>query len=179
MTKIEQIKAQLSLHRVLDTFGAEGIRRNQCRCFLPGHDDKAPSMQLYWDKDRAWCFGCNRGGDVLDLTAIMLKTDITGAIEFWERRLGLSFEEDSIDWDTIRKRKEQTALSAYARQLGVAVERDIPKPLNLTMLKILDYVWEEKDLLEGLKPLEYIKETWRWLFWANNVLDVALEGVHI
>ena len=181
VTKIEQIKAQLSLHHVLDTFGAEGIRRNQCRCFLPGHDDKAPSMQLYWDKDRAWCFGCNRGGDVLDLTAIMLNTDIKGAIEFWERRLGLSFSEDKTDWEAVRMRKEERALRDYACYWRVAVERDIPKPLNPDLWSIWGYIWGEKDRLEELldRPLEYIREMWKWLFWANDVLNTVLRGVRV
>lgn len=181
MTKIETVKARVTLDHLFDVFGVEGIRRNQCRCFLPGHEDKTPSMQLYPDKDRAWCFGCNRGGDVLDLTAIMLNTDIKGAIEFWERRLGLSFSEDTTDWEAVRRRKEERALMDYACYWRVAVERDIPKPLDPELAGIWDYIWVQKDELDfsSMNPLEYLREMWRWLFWANDVLNTVLRGVRV
>lgn len=36
------------------------------RCPLPDHDDSTPSFYLYPD-GRFYCFGCGRGGDVIDL----------------------------------------------------------------------------------------------------------------
>ena len=36
------------------------------RCPLPDHEDRSPSFYCYPD-GRWWCFGCNRGGDVVDL----------------------------------------------------------------------------------------------------------------
>ena len=34
-------------------------------CPLPGHDDASPSFHIY--DDHAWCFGCNCGGDQIQL----------------------------------------------------------------------------------------------------------------
>ncbi len=40
------------------------------RCPLPGHDEKTPSFTVY-PGDRGWyCFGCQRGGDVVELASI-------------------------------------------------------------------------------------------------------------
>jgi hypothetical protein len=37
------------------------------RCPLPDHEDKSPSFTVY-PSDRGWfCFGCHRGGDVVEL----------------------------------------------------------------------------------------------------------------
>jgi hypothetical protein len=36
------------------------------RCPLPDHDDREPSFYIY-PPGRWWCYGCNRGGDVIDL----------------------------------------------------------------------------------------------------------------
>jgi DNA primase len=36
------------------------------RCPLPDHEDKTPSFYLY-PPGRFYCYGCNRGGDVVDL----------------------------------------------------------------------------------------------------------------
>lgn len=41
-------------------------------CPLPGHEDATPSMHVYPDPDRGWwCFGCERGGGVYQLAAIL------------------------------------------------------------------------------------------------------------
>lgn len=40
------------------------------RCPLPDHEDKTPSFYIYPGDDvggRWWCYGCSRGGDVVDL----------------------------------------------------------------------------------------------------------------
>jgi DNA primase len=36
------------------------------RCPLPDHEDKTPSFYIY-PPGRYWCYGCSRGGDVVDL----------------------------------------------------------------------------------------------------------------
>ena len=35
-------------------------------CPLPDHDDRSPSFYIY-PPGRWWCYGCSRGGDVVDL----------------------------------------------------------------------------------------------------------------
>lgn len=37
------------------------------RCPLPDHEDKTPSFVVYPANGGWWCFGCNRGGDVVRL----------------------------------------------------------------------------------------------------------------
>jgi CHC2 zinc finger len=43
-----------------------GNARFKGRCPLPDHEDPTPSFYIYPDR-RYWCFGCSRGGDVIDL----------------------------------------------------------------------------------------------------------------
>jgi DNA primase len=43
-----------------------GKARFKGRCPLPDHEDQTPSFHIYPD-GRYWCFGCGRGGDVVDL----------------------------------------------------------------------------------------------------------------
>ncbi len=51
--------------------GPDGLRRSGStfvgHCPLPGHEDKSPSFVAYPETERFWCFGCLRGGDVVDL----------------------------------------------------------------------------------------------------------------
>lgn len=34
----------------------------------PFHDERSPSFHIYPKENRGWCFGCNQGGDVIDIT---------------------------------------------------------------------------------------------------------------
>lgn len=46
------------------------------RCPLPDHEDRTPSFYCYAGEhagfyDSSWCFGCSRGGDVIDLYGLL------------------------------------------------------------------------------------------------------------
>jgi hypothetical protein len=56
------------------------------RCPLPDHEDKTPSFYLY-PPGRYWCYGCNRGGDVVDLEFFCGDYG-----ELWEAMIALSLE---------------------------------------------------------------------------------------
>ncbi len=44
-----------------------GGERWTALCPLPGHDEKTPSFVVYPGDRGWWCYGCQRGGDVVDL----------------------------------------------------------------------------------------------------------------
>ena len=44
-----------------------GGERWTALCPLPGHDEKTPSFVVYPGDRGFWCYGCQRGGDVVDL----------------------------------------------------------------------------------------------------------------
>lgn len=68
-----------------------GRNRWRANCPLPGHDDRTPSFVVYGDDDRAWCFGCNRGGDVIALTGYALGLSrFYDRLEHLERQAGLA-----------------------------------------------------------------------------------------
>ncbi len=55
------------------------------RCLLPGHEDRTPSFVVYEETDSFWCFGCQRGGDAIDLEKL-----IGGHAETWTAVIELS-----------------------------------------------------------------------------------------
>jgi CHC2 zinc finger len=57
-----------------------GRDRWKGRCPLPGHDDKTPSFLVYTATASAWCFGCQRGGDIFGLARYWY-----GEERFWDR----------------------------------------------------------------------------------------------
>jgi hypothetical protein len=56
------------------------------RCPLPDHEDRTPSFYLY-PQGRYWCYGCNRGGDVVDLEFFCGDYG-----ELWEAMVSLAVE---------------------------------------------------------------------------------------
>lgn len=61
------------------------------RCPMPDHEDRTPSFYVYPDEigSRWWCYGCGRGGDVVDLEFFC-----GGYGEPWEAMIALAVEYD-------------------------------------------------------------------------------------
>src|SRR3712207_4238367 len=38
-----------------------------CQCLLPDHDERTPSFTVYPETNSWYCYGCLRGGDVIEL----------------------------------------------------------------------------------------------------------------
>jgi len=72
--EISEIKTKLTLSEVLKHYGFKADKRNRINC--PFHEDKTPSMQLYWKTHTAYCFSpnCSTHGKSLDvIDFVMLK----------------------------------------------------------------------------------------------------------
>jgi len=83
--RVEAVKAAWPIDRFCTELlglqpGTCGPERWKARCPLPGHNDSSPSFTVYRDDDRAWCFGCQRGGDVIALTGYVF-----GLERFYDR----------------------------------------------------------------------------------------------
>lgn len=65
--EIKDIKASLTLAEVIKHYGYKADKHNRINC--PFHDDKTPSMQLYYKTHTAYCFSsnCRTHGKSLDV----------------------------------------------------------------------------------------------------------------
>ena len=62
---ITAAKEAVSVMKLADKLtSGRGLTRH---CPLPDHEDKTPSFTLYPETESFFCFGCSRGGDVVDL----------------------------------------------------------------------------------------------------------------
>lgn len=70
--EIQEIKAQLPLSEVLDHYHLKADKSARMRC--PFHDDKTPSMQVYYKTHTAYCFSsnCPTHGKSLDVIDFIL-----------------------------------------------------------------------------------------------------------
>lgn len=70
--EIQEIKAKLTLAEVIKHYGYKADKQNRINC--PFHDDKTPSMQLYWKTHTAYCFSasCKLKGKSIDVIDFIL-----------------------------------------------------------------------------------------------------------
>jgi DNA primase len=69
---IPEIKAQLPLSEVIRYYGFKADKHHRIRC--PFHEDKTPSMQLYYKTQSCYCFSsnCSTHGKSLDVIGFIL-----------------------------------------------------------------------------------------------------------
>jgi DNA primase len=82
--EIQEIKSRLNLAEVIKHYGFKADKYNRINC--PFHNDKTPSMQLYWKTHTAYCFSANctthgKSLDVIDFIMNMEKSTKHEAIK--------------------------------------------------------------------------------------------------
>lgn len=65
--EIAEIKSKLTISEVIKHYGLKADKQNRLRC--PFHDDKTPSLQLYYKTQTAFCFStnCTTHGKAIDV----------------------------------------------------------------------------------------------------------------
>lgn len=95
---VAHIKATVRLEDEARSFGVElegRGRRLEGHCPLPGHEDDTPSFDVYTTTQRYYCFGCQRGGDVIDFVRLMGNCSF---LEACERLMGKAPDAASTGW---------------------------------------------------------------------------------
>lgn len=91
--QLAQIKAQFTIKQALDIYLPTLSLKKQGDKLVgmcPFHDDRSPSFTIRLDKNRFKCFGCNVGGDQLDLVALALNLPLREALKVIADDLGIS-----------------------------------------------------------------------------------------
>lgn len=70
--EIQEIKQKLTISEVIKHYGLKADKQNRLKC--PFHDDKTPSMQLYYKTQTAFCFSsnCKINGKAVDVIDFIL-----------------------------------------------------------------------------------------------------------
>lgn len=70
--EISEIKTRLTLSMLLQHYGLKADKQNRLKC--PFHNDKTPSLQLYYKTQTAFCFStnCNTHGKAIDVIDFIL-----------------------------------------------------------------------------------------------------------
>lgn len=150
------------------------------RCPLLDHEDRTPSFTVWVGSDSWWCFGCDRGSDVIDLYY-----HLHGCSEAWEALVGLGLEHGveppgrSEAWHRATQRKAEYRDAAY-RVLGNVLKRRLYKTLVLPYIDLIEDPEEHERELE--RSWQEWAGWWRWPRLAEDLIagkedaSVAIAG---
>ena len=107
----EQIKDKYDILKFCKEFlklplRASGKGTHQCDCPLHG-DKKTPSFTVYEVNQSFYCFGCNAGGDIIDLVAKYYNYEHFQAVQFLAEKAGIEVLHKDLSKLQARKRKRQ------------------------------------------------------------------------
>ena len=100
------IKDTVDMETVIGLYGYQAKHR---KMVCPFHGDKNASLQIYENNGRhnGWhCFGCGRGGSVIDFVMEHEGCDFITAVKAIDKALGLGLL-DTADMFTLKQRKEE------------------------------------------------------------------------
>jgi len=66
----DYVKSEIDIIDLLNKYGID-YNGTLINCPLPEHEDKTPSMSIYETTNSFNCFGCEKGGSVIDFVALM------------------------------------------------------------------------------------------------------------
>ena len=107
MTIADEIKARVTTRQLCEHVGLALDRNGNALC--PFHGDSNKSLKVYKDPKRGWaCFGCHRGGTVLDFAMAWYDIDFQQALVRLDTEFGLGLP-------MRRKLTKEERLSAHRR----------------------------------------------------------------
>ena len=77
----------------------------------PFHSEKTPSFSVSPDKQIYHCFGCGKGGSVINFIMDIENLSFPDAVEFLARRVGMEVPDDRSNDDTRHKRERMLAIN--------------------------------------------------------------------
>lgn len=83
LVDIEELK-DVSIKDYLVANGVKLLNSSSQRktCCCPIHNESGPSFVLYENNNSFYCFGCGKGGTIIDLVMYTMKIDLSSAVRF-------------------------------------------------------------------------------------------------
>lgn len=83
----------------------------------PFHSEKHPSFGINVEKNLWYCFGCNRGGDVISFIREMEQCDFKTAVQVLASRFGIPMEHGVVDLARMAARAELKQINARIQEI--------------------------------------------------------------
>jgi DNA primase len=129
------------------------------RCPLPDHEDRSPSFTVYPETNSCFCFGCGRGGDVVELARFAWgyeKHEVTMAAADLLHEFGHAIPEQPKSWYRKQERQRPVRNGIEAAKIHVArrrLYRRFFEPLVLATVDEEDRAHDAQLFWERTGPL--------------------------
>jgi DNA primase len=106
---IEQVTAALNIVDVIGSYFPLRRAGTEFRALCPFHQEKTPSFYVNPDKQTFYCFGCQRGGSIIQFVQEYEHLDFPEAVRRLAMRAGIAIEQEEFspeeeEKQTLRKR---------------------------------------------------------------------------
>jgi hypothetical protein len=122
---IQRIKEANPIEDVAADYTELKLVGNILRGLCPIHPEKHPSFYIYKETQRWFCYGCNQGGDVIELVMLKEKVTFNEAVEKLAHRKGITLDSEHTSGKEEAKAIAKTrsiTLAEYAKAKGFSVD---------------------------------------------------------
>ena len=131
----EYVKNNLSMRDVAERYGLKSNRAGFISC--PFHGDKTPSLKIYKDVGKGWhCFGCGKGGSVVDFVMEMFGLKFQQAI----MRIDVDF---ALNLPLERKMTARDRFRLRQQERELQVKKEYDSLIQECFCKHEDRIWKE------------------------------------
>jgi DNA primase len=125
MDEVSEIKARLPIEQLVGQYCQLKKKGRNFVCLCPFHNDTHPSLLVSPDKGIAYCFACNKGGDIFKFYEEIEHVDFRQALRDLAEKAGVKLEERGAKPAMPKDEKERlrdclnAAQKFFCRQLEV------------------------------------------------------------
>ncbi|MFA5987929.1 MAG: DNA primase, partial [Candidatus Paceibacterota bacterium] len=150
---VEQIKSRLNIADVVGSYLKLEKAGGNFKAKCPFHNEKTPSFYISPAKEAFHCFGCNKGGDMINFVEEIEGVDFLGAIKILAARAGVEIETEDP-----RFRSERTQLLSLLEKASSFYQSNLQK-----FPKVIEYLKKRglTDKTIGDFKIGFSTETWR------------------
>lgn len=134
---VAEIKARMSIEDLVSQYVVLKRVGSSLKGLCPFHSEKSPSFVVSPEKGIAYCFGCNKGGDIFKFLMEVEGIDFSEALKLLADKTGIVLEKANS--------------KAYIKKSDKDALFDL---LNKTAQYYSDNLWNTED---GIKALGYIR----------------------
>ena len=126
----------------------------------PLHDEDTPSFRFYSDTSSFYCFGCQKGGNIVNLHRYFTES-ITGTIPNYEESVDFLFNL-FISGKPIENAPLQVSITQDKKssEKSIMIDKTIPEDIKLKACKTMDSldVLIDKDMVNATDAKNWLKE---------------------
>lgn len=146
MDIVTAIKEAVTCNQFADFIGLSVNRSGFAVC--PFHGEKTASLKIYRD-GRGWCcFGCHKGGDVINFAQLWYKADFKTAL----RQIDADFQLGLFDGDSKRSTCVLSALQAAQRKAAREREERLKNAIEAEYWRTFDKWLSYDRILADYQP---------------------------